>query len=186
MGRPKAWLPFGAELMLQRVVRLLNVAVNKLVVVAAPGQALPPLPDNLTLVRDEEQGQGPLQGLSAGLHALADKVDAAYASSCDVPFLAPAFVGRMLELLGDRQICVPYVDGFHHPLAAVYRVEVVRAVDRLLAQKRFRPVFLFESEATRVVTAEELRDVDPELKSLRNLNSPGDYEAALREVKNER
>src|SRR5947209_3696514 len=144
MGRPKAWLPFGAELMLPRVVRLLGEAVAPVVVVAAPGQDLPPLPDDVPIVRDEEKGRGPLQGLAAGLEALKGEVEAAYVSSCDVPFLRPAFVRRLIDLLGEHAICVPYVDGYHHPLSAVYRLEVRDAVGRLLAQNRLRPFFLFE------------------------------------------
>ena len=73
MGRPKAWLPFAGEIMLPRVARLLSEAVRPLVVVAAPDQDVPPLPDNVTLVRDEEKGRGPLQGLKAGLEALRGK-----------------------------------------------------------------------------------------------------------------
>ena len=38
MGRPKAWLPFAGELMLQRVLRLLGTVVQPIVVVAAPEQ----------------------------------------------------------------------------------------------------------------------------------------------------
>lgn len=182
MGQPKAWLPFGGELMLPRVVRILQAAVQPVVVVAAPDQELPALNSDIEVVRDEEKGRGPLQGLAAGLRALRGRAEAAYVSSCDVPFLAPAFVRRMIELLGDHDICVPRVDGFHHPLAAVYRTMVVEAIDRLLAADRLRPVFLFESQPTRLVSAAELRDVDPELKSLRNLNTPADYEATLREL----
>lgn len=182
MGRPKAWLAFAGEVMLPRVVRLLRTEVGPIVVVAAPDQDLPPLPAEVCVVRDEEKGRGPLQGLAAGLHALSGHAEAAFASSCDVPFLQPAFVRRMIELLGDHRICVPHVGGFHHPLAAVYRVEVAQSVERLLAEDRLRPIFLFDMEPTRVVTAEELRDVDPEFKTLRNLNTPEDYEAALREV----
>src|SRR5262245_60341239 len=91
MGRPKAWLPFGGELMLPRVVRLLGEAVRPVVVVAAPGQDVPPLPPEIAVVRDEERGRGPLQGLAAGLDALTGQADAVYLSSCDVPFLRPAF-----------------------------------------------------------------------------------------------
>jgi len=182
MGTPKAWLPFAGEIMLARVVRLLRAEVEPIVVVAAPGQELPALPAEVCVVRDEEKGRGPLQGLAAGLAALTGHAEAAFASSCDVPFLQPAFVRRMIELLGDHNICVPYVDGFHHPLAAVYRVEVAQSVKRLLVEDRLRPVFLFDMEPTRVVTADELRDVDPDFKTLRNLNTPEDYEAALRAV----
>jgi molybdopterin-guanine dinucleotide biosynthesis protein A len=182
MGRPKAWLPFGDELMLPRVVRLLRQAVEPVVVVAAPDQEVPPLPDDVTIVRDAAPGRGPLQGLLAGLHALAGRTDAAYASSCDVPFLQPAFVRRLIELLGTAHICVPYVDGRHHPLAAVYRITTTAAIERLLAADRLRPTFLFETEPTRIVAAEELRGVDPGLMTLRNLNTPEEHEAALRQL----
>jgi molybdopterin-guanine dinucleotide biosynthesis protein A len=181
MGRPKAWLPFGAELMLPRVVRLLGEAAAPLVVVAAPGQDVPPLPPEVTIVRDDEKGRGPLQGLAAGLRALRGRADVAYASSCDVPFLRPAFVHRLIELLGDHHICVPRVGDYHHPLAAVYRVGVVAAVERLLSENRLRPVFLFDAVPTRVVEAAELADVDPSFQTLRNLNAPEEYEAALLE-----
>jgi molybdopterin-guanine dinucleotide biosynthesis protein A len=182
MGRPKAWLPFGGEVMLARIVRLLGEAVAPVVVVAGPGQDVPPLPPEVGVVRDPERYRGPLQGLAAGLESLRGWADAAYLSSCDVPFLRPAFVRRMIDLLGDCQACVPRVDGFLHPLAAVYRLEVAATAARLLAEDRLRPVFLFETVPTRVVEAEELADTDPSLQSLRNLNTPAEYEAALREV----
>jgi molybdopterin-guanine dinucleotide biosynthesis protein A len=182
MGRPKAWLPFGDEVLLARVVRVLGEVVRPLVVVAAPGQDVPPTPLEVLLVRDEEQGRGPLQGLAAGLEALRGRADAAYLSSCDVPFLRPAFVRRMTELLGDHAACVPRVGGYHHPLAAVYRVGVLDAVRGLLAQGRLRPFFLFEQVPTRVVGPEELAEVDPTFQSLRNLNTPEEYEAALRDA----
>lgn len=182
MGRPKAWLPFGDELMLPRVVRILSEVVAPIVVVAAPDQEVPQLPEGVAIVRDPEKGRGPLQGLAAGLAALAGHCEAAYLSSCDVPFLQPAFVGRLIELLGDHSICVPKVGAFHHPLAAVYRVAVQDVAERLLKENRLRPVFLFESVPTRIVGPELLRDVDPTFQSLRNLNTPEDYEAALREL----
>src|SRR5262245_4662400 len=145
MGRPKAWLPFGEELMLPRVVRLLSEVVSPVVVVAAPEQDVPPLPADVPIVRDEERGRGPLQGLLAGLQALQGRADAAYLSSCDVPFLKPAFVRRLIDLLGDHAICVPRVGEYHHPLAAVYRLGVADAVARLLAENRLRPVFLYDA-----------------------------------------
>ena len=182
MGKPKAWLPFAGELMLPRIVRLLSEAALPIVVVAAPEQELPPLPAEVRIVRDEETGRGPLQGLAAGLAALQGQAEAAYVSSCDVPFLRPAFVRRMIELLGTQQICVPHVGAYHHPLAAVYRVEVLDAIRGLLAKNRLRPVFLFDAVPTRVVDASELSDIDPAFETLRNLNTPDDYAQALRDA----
>src|SRR5262249_37534285 len=166
MGKPKAWLPFGGELMLPRVVRLLGEAVAPIVVVAAPEQDVPPLPGGIEVVRDEEKGRGPLQGLAAGLAALRGRADGAYLSSCDVPFLRPAFVRRLIELLGDHAICVPQVGEHHHPLAAVYRIEVADAVGRLLGEDRLRPFFLFAAVRTRVVGPDELAEADPTFQTL--------------------
>jgi molybdopterin-guanine dinucleotide biosynthesis protein A len=181
MGTSKAWLPFAGETMLARVVRLLSESVNPIVVVAAPDQEVPPLPPNVLIVRDEEKGRGPLQGLATGLAALEGHSDTAYLSSCDVPFLRPAFVRRLVDLMGSHAICVPRVGDYHHPLAALYRIELKDEVDQLLRENRLRPVFLFETVDTRIVEASELEDVDPDFQTLRNLNNPEDYEAALRE-----
>jgi molybdopterin-guanine dinucleotide biosynthesis protein A len=181
MGRPKAWLPFAGEVMLPRVVRLLGEAVAPVVVVAAPDQDVPPLPDGVAVVRDPEEGRGPLQGLAAGLAALAG-AEAAYVSSCDVPLLAPAFVRRMTELLGDHVVAVPDVGGYRHPLAAVYRREALPVIERLLSEGRLRPAFLFSEVPTRFVGESELIDVDPGLRTLRNLNTQQEYEEALREA----
>jgi molybdopterin-guanine dinucleotide biosynthesis protein A len=181
MGVSKAMLPFGGEHMLQRVVRLMGEVVSPVVVVAARNQSLPELPPEVTIVRDERESQGPLEGLRAGLAALEGKADRAYATSCDVPLVKPALVRRIVEAAteGDWQIAVPRAEGYHHPLAAVYAISVLPLIERLLDEGRLRPVFLFDQARTRVIEVDELRQVDPQLDSLRNLNRPEDYFAAL-------
>lgn len=180
MGGPKAWLPFGPEFLLTRVARLVGEAVRPVVVVAAPDQSVPALPPEVAVVRDEQKGRGPLQGLAAGLNALRGRVDAAFVASCDLPLLGPALIQRLMELLGDHAACVPFVDSHLHPLAATYHVEVADAVQRLLAANRLRASALIEIISARIVQPHELTDLDPQLLSLRNVNTPDDYEAALR------
>jgi molybdopterin-guanine dinucleotide biosynthesis protein A len=181
MGRPKAWLPFGDELLLPRVVRLLGEAVDPVMVVAAPSQDVPPLPDSIDVVRDEAEGRGPMQGLAAGLKALHGQAEAAYVSSCDAPFLRPALVRRLVQFMRDAVVCVPRIGGRLHPLAAVYRLEAADAAARLLAANRLMLHSLFAVVPTRVVETAELEDVDPMFQTLRNLNTPEEYEAALRD-----
>jgi len=171
MGVPKATLPFGPETMLQRVVRLLGTVVSPVVVVAAREQSLPELPDDVAITRDEREQRGPLEGLRAGLRALPTSVGIAYVTSCDVPLLVPGFVERMIELLGDHDIAVMEIDGFPHPLSAVYRRNTLPHVEDLLAADRLRPVFLFDAVRTRRVRTEEMISVDPQLLTLRNLNT---------------
>jgi molybdenum cofactor guanylyltransferase len=182
MGTPKAMLPFGPETMLERVVRLLGSVVDPIVVVAAREQSLPALPDSVILAEDEREQRGPLEGLRAGLKALPSSVDSAYVTSCDVPLLAPGFVTRMIELLGNYDISVMEIDGFPHPLSAVYRCSTLPHVEALLERGKLRPVFLFDAVRTRRVRPEEMRSIDPQLRTLRNLNTPDDYRAALAEA----
>jgi molybdopterin-guanine dinucleotide biosynthesis protein A len=178
MGSPKALLPFGSETMLQRVVRLLQEVVSQVVVVAAVDQQLPALQGDVIVARDQREARGPLEGLRAGLKALPPDVDAAYVTSCDVPLLVPNFVRQMLELAHGYDIAVMEIDGFAHPLSAVYRRATLPLVEDLLAKDRLRPAFLFEAVKTRRVRPDEMT-ADPELRTLRNLNTREDYERAL-------
>jgi len=180
MGSSKALLPFGSETMLQRVVRLLGEVVSPMVV-AALDQELPALPRDVIIARDEREARGPLEGLRAGLKALPEDVERAYVTSCDVPLLVPNFVRQMLDLARDYDVAVMEIDGFTHPLSAVYRRATLPFVDDLLAHDRLRPVFLFEAVKTRRVRPEEMT-ADPELRTLRNLNTREDYDRALVEA----
>ena len=183
MGCDKATLPFGPELMLQRVVRILREVVSPAVVVAAVGQELPALPHDALIARDERPARGPLEGLLAGLSKLAaerPEVAAAFVTSCDVPLLSPAFVRAMLACLGNADIAVPVEEDFPHPLAAVYRTRLVPQIRELLAADQLRPAFLFDRALTKRVNTDELRSVDPQLLSLMNCNRREDYEEALR------
>lgn len=183
MGLPKLALPFGPETMLARIVRLLGTVCQPIVVVAAnPEQRLPPLPVEVILTYDRLAERGPLAGIAAGLAALPASAEAAYITGCDVPLLVPALVMRMFEFLGDQSAAVPVSGGFLHPLSAVYRRSVLGVVEEFLATDRLRPGLLFDCVSTRRVSEQELREVDPALDTLKNLNQATDYLAALEQA----
>ena len=77
---------------------------------------------------------------------------------------------------------MPYAGDCFHPLAAVYRLDVLSVIQKLLAEDRLRLGLLLDLVPTRVVNVAELADVDRALQSLRNLNTPEDYQAALSEA----
>src|SRR5919106_458578 len=156
MGTSKALLPFGPETMLQRVVRLLGEVVTPIVVVAALDQELPALPPDVIVTRDEREGRGPLEGLRAGLKALPDHIESAYVTSCDVPLLVTGFVDEMLDLARGYDVAVIEVDGFTHPLSAVYARATLPHIEDLLAHDRLRPLFLFDRVKTRRVRPQEI------------------------------
>ncbi|MBI1313386.1 NTP transferase domain-containing protein [bacterium] len=179
MGQPKALLPFGDELMLQRVCRILGEIVPQLFVVAAQHQELPELSPTVTIVRDEYDSLGPLAGIATGLGAARATCDSVFVTACDVPLLKPAFVERMFGLLADHDAAIP-TDGEHvHVLSGIYRPELEDVARKLLNRDQRRPLFLVRASSSLLVPETDLRDVDPALHSLQNTNTPDEYQAAL-------
>jgi molybdopterin-guanine dinucleotide biosynthesis protein A len=190
MGTPKAALEWRGGTLLHRTVSVLAEATGgPVVVVRAAGQPLPRLPDATIVVEDPRAGRGPLQGIAAGLAALAalDGPEAAFAAATDMPFLHPAFVRRVLAALADDQadVALPVARGYAQPLAAAYRVALAPAADQLVSAGRLRPADLFAScavtelDEARLLADAALAAADPGLDSLINVNHPGEYAAAL-------
>jgi molybdopterin-guanine dinucleotide biosynthesis protein A len=186
MGSPKAALEWHGSTLLWRTVAIVGRAADgPVVVVRAPGQELPALPPDTLVVDDPLEGQGPVQGIAAGLAALAGEADIAFVSSTDMPFLHPAFVRRVLRAAMDgADIGLPLARGFRQPLAASYRTALAPAAQRLVQQARLKPAFLFEECNVAVLDEAALRAdpvlaaLDPELDSVLNVNELVDYRSA--------
>jgi molybdopterin-guanine dinucleotide biosynthesis protein A len=186
MGTPKAALEWHGSTLLYRTAAIVaRAAGGPVVVVRARGQELPALPAAVTVVDDPREGKGPLQGIAAGLAALAGRVEAAFVTATDLPFLHPAFIVRVLrELENGPDVALPVARGYPQPLAAAYRTALAGLAAGLVAGERLRPAFLFrECAVTRLDDAALLADpalaaLDPGLDSLLNVNTPAEYEAA--------
>jgi molybdopterin-guanine dinucleotide biosynthesis protein A len=177
MGRDKWSLPFGDETLLERTVRCVREVVDEVWVVAREGQEIE---GDYRIVRDPAEGLGPLAGLVAGLEVMT--ADRAFLTSCDVPFLDPEYVRRMLELGRGHPVAVPLLDGYHMSTSAVYGKEVLPVARRLLEEERLRPLFLIREVDALIVNEPELREMDPSLSSFRNCNTREAYEQALRDA----
>ena len=179
MGKSKAWLPFGDEPLLSRVVRQLSEAIAPIVVVGAADVPLPPLPAGVEYLCDRQPDRGPLEGLRVGLAALAPHAPRAFVVGCDYPFVAPAFIERLVTLSARHDAAVVRVDGRLHPLAAVYRTSLVANIDELLGSGRSALLDLITQSNVRLVEPTELADLPSPLASLQNVNTPEEYAAAL-------
>jgi molybdopterin-guanine dinucleotide biosynthesis protein A len=186
MGSPKAALEWHGSTLLRRVTGIVARSVDgPVVVVRAPGQELPVLEGTAEIVDDAREGAGPLQGIAAGLAAVGDRASVAYVTSTDVPLLHPLFVRRVVGCLNDEfDVALPEIAGYRQPLAAAYRPELLGVVQELIDADRMRPAFLFERcrvlqlSADRMLMDSALARLDPELRSVHNLNEPADYEHA--------
>ena len=121
-----------------------------------------------------------------GVGGVGGQAHTAFVSATDLPFLHPAFIRCVLGALteGGADVALPVAGGYRQPLAAGYRVSLAEKAEQLVSAGRLRPAFLFdECVVTTIDEARLRRDpllaaFDPDLDSVRNVNSPADYRAA--------
>lgn len=186
MGRPKESLPFGDTPLLCRIATTLLAATQPVIVIRREAdQELPALPAGVATIHDEQPATGPLAAIATGLrHVQANHGfgadDAALVCACDNPFLRTADVEWLVHQLGHHDLVMPAPEGIMQPLCAIYRVKALAHADALLAAGTRTPRTLAtDSTAARVLDDAELRAHDPELRFLRNVNTPADYRRAL-------
>jgi molybdopterin-guanine dinucleotide biosynthesis protein A len=183
MGRQKALLPFGAETIIERLMAELSAAFGELIVVAAPRGAL--LDDlaaitagrDISLIRDPEAFAGPAPALVRGLGAA--RYATAFVCSCDLPLLQVELALALCAMIDGYEAVVPEIAAQSHPLCAAYRAKVGPAIAAIVADGEARLNAIVKQLVTRRATEAELRTVDPDLRSLLNVNTPADYARAL-------
>ena len=182
MGTAKEWLPIGGESLLQQIVRIVGSVVHPVVVAGRRGQPLPALPSDVELAYDAIENAGPLAGMAAGFDGLAGRCEAAFVVSCDHPLLKPAFITRLIELLGEHHAVVPSHEAQSYPLVAVYRLDLRPLLAELLAKGERRVHVFAERCGAYVIASAALVDVDGAIDSLRNVNDRESYERAIRDI----
>jgi molybdenum cofactor guanylyltransferase len=176
MGRPKSLLLFDGKPLIVHLAEALERMFAETVIVAAPEQELPALP--AIVVRDEVAYQGPVGGIYYGLRAATQA--SCFVTSCDVAFLNPSLISHLLSQIPDYDVVVPHWQERFQPLHAVYRRGVLPLLREQLDRSELRPVFLFDKVRTRKIDEAEIKIFDPDGLSFFNMNTPEDYQLALR------
>jgi molybdopterin-guanine dinucleotide biosynthesis protein A len=174
MGRDKASLPAGDGTLIEHLARRLAPVVDETIV--AGGSGRPALP-GVRMIEDRYPGLGPLAGIHAGLTAAG--YPHVWVVGCDLPDADPALVQLFFGLAAGYDAVVPRIDAEPQGVCALYDRALTSRIDDLLAAGERRVKSLLAASNVRYVTPEELRAVDPELRSFRNINTPADYEAWL-------
>lgn len=178
-GRDKLAATYRGMPLLHHAVARLGDVCGEVVVVLAPGAAAPEPPAGVAvrLARDEEEGQGPLAGAAAGLRAANSEL--ALVVGGDMPDLQVRVLLEMVRTLADSSAtAVVLHDGDRpRPLPlAVRRAEGLAVAERLLEAGRRRLRDLLEELPVEIVGAAVWAELDPERRSLVDVDVPGDLE----------
>jgi len=175
MGRDKAALLAGDETLIEHLARRLTPVVDE-TIVAGGAMRLPF--EGARFVADRHPGLGPLAGMLAGFTVA--RQPRVWVVGCDLPDAEPALGALLLAVAGDYDAVVPRPDQEPEGVCALYARELAPRVEALLDAGERSIKSLLDRSTVRYLASDELRAVDPELRSFRNINTPADYEAWLR------
>lgn len=129
-------------------------------------------------VPDLLPGSGPLGGIYTAIRAAAR--GRVLVVACDMPFLTAPFLGRLVaECVGVDAVVPRAADGFH-PLCAVYAQSAAAAIRRRIRHGQLKVVDALADLAVREIGPEEITPYDPDGTLFVNINTPDDYQRALR------
>ncbi len=175
MGRNKALLEFDGQKLVARVATALQALTDDILIVANDPESYRFL--HRPIIPDIQPGRGPLMGLYSGLKSA--RGDLALLTAVDMPFLSPEFLRYLVLLAPGYDVVIPNAHGRLHPLCAVYRrAACLPAVEEAIACGQRRLIAFHPQVRVRQVDEETLRRVEPDLRSLMNVNTPEELEAA--------
>jgi molybdopterin-guanine dinucleotide biosynthesis protein A len=179
MGRDKAFLELGGRPLIQVVIECMTQVCAEVLVVA--GDARPYTGLGVRVVEDRFRGVGVLGGLHAGLEAATHEL--ALGVGCDMPFLDPDLLRAFAGWAEGFDVAVlRYPDGEQvEPLHGAYRRTCLPAMEAAMRAGRRRIISFFPQVRVRYVTPEDVTPFDPDLRSLRNVNTPQEWEAVRAE-----
>lgn len=185
MGTAKGLLEFGGQPLILRMALLVEPRVSAAVAVGSP-ELYAHL--GVRVIGDREfsgpsesgKTPGPLAGIASALTATRTKWNLILA--CDLPYLSAEWVDWLLAraMESNQQIVMPRTAGGLEPLAAVYRRECAEPIIAALHRGIRKVTDAMEQLRLELVTESDWRDIDPNGRVLRNMNTPEDYEEARR------
>jgi len=172
-GRNKARLPIEGQTILDRLVALLGAFFDPIIIVT--NQPRDYLDEGVILVTDLVDIRSSLTGIYSGLFY--SPRPHAFITGCDMPFLKQELLELIVKNLEARwDVVVPVTEEGYQPLSAIYSRRCLEPIANQLAERKLKVSHFFSKVRIKKVPETSLRQVDPELKSFFNINTPEDMD----------
>ena len=182
MGKNKALLPLPgnqAVTFVEHLISLLEAFCSETLIVAsdqahARDYAFP----GARVTIDETPDVGPLMGLYSGLSAM--QTTHALVVAVDLPFVEPALLSFLLsQPMSADTLLVPLVHNIPQVLLALYPRSILPFVKEQLLEGRRDLRCLLKVAPVQFVEEAQLLQIDPQLRSFVNINTPEDLRHML-------
>jgi molybdopterin-guanine dinucleotide biosynthesis protein A len=182
-GQDKGLLRLAGKPMIKYVMDAASGIVDeKIIVVKSEAQAKnfeKVVESGVTVVVDVNNMKGPLVGAHTGLQRARGRYSLLL--PCDTPLVSRDILSHLAELSLNRNAVIPrYPNGYIEPLQAVYRTKpAFEATREALNQERLDLRSMIKKlKRVRYISTLVLRQLDPNLSTFYNVNSPKDLTKA--------
>ncbi len=178
--KEKALLPIGDKIILEHVMDALDGVVDEIIISLrdAPQQELL---NNYTqghdVVLDKLQDVGPLSGILEGSKAANGEY--VFVVACDMPYINTDVVELLFKRAEGHDAAIPIWENEDlEPMHAVYRTHpmTVETEKAILRNEKFVLAPVFKMKDLVFVKIDEIRELDPYLRTFVNVNTPDDVE----------
>lgn len=172
MGKDKAFIIFGGKPLVEIIVDKLSGIFYDLMIVTNK----PNLYDKygIETQTDIKGNCGPLGGIYTGLVYSKNKYS--FVIACDTPFLNQDLIKFMSTKIAGHDVVIPYYSNQLEPLYAFYSKTCIKPIKNQLQKNSFKVRDFFQHIKTRIVTEEEIVNLDPQGSCFININTSEDYQ----------
>ena len=175
-GSNKALAEMKGIRLIDRVVGAMASIFPRLILVTNIPQEYAYL--QIPMFEDLIKGLGPIGGIYTGLNSMSDP--AGFFVACDMPFINPELVLRMIGMGNDYDAVVPRVDWMIEPLHAVYAKSCLPFIKASIEAEEYQIIKVYDRIRVRYVDEKEIKAIDPGFKTFFNVNRPEELKDALK------
>jgi molybdopterin-guanine dinucleotide biosynthesis protein A len=174
-GNEKAFIHINGHAIIAHIMQTFNKLFDEIVVVT--NSPLPYLEWDLRIVKDIYPMRSSLSGIHAGLFYM--ETTHGFIAACDTPFLQPDLINSILQIIRpEYDVIIPQTQAGFEPLCAAYSKRCLPLIQHQMIQNRLKIQAFFNKVRVKTISEKILRDVDPELMSFFNINTPEDLKKA--------
>lgn len=182
-GQDKGLLQLAGKPLVKHVLDAISLIVDeKILVLSSKTQAkdyAKAIGSNVKILFDVSNVQSPLVGALTGFEGACGEY--ALLLSCDTPFVSKDVISLLLELCINRNAVIPrWPSGYIEPLQAVYCIRpTYEAAKNALSEGKLNMRSMVDKlYGVRYISTLILRQLDPDLRTFFNVNTPLDLKKA--------
>lgn len=177
MGQNKAFIQIGGQPIIHRIHSLFQKLFKEIIIVTNQKELFFDL--NVKIYEDLIPNRGALIGLYTGLFFSSYQYSFCVAS--DMPFLNERVIRYLISQIDDEDVILPKTNDGFQPLHAIYSKKCKDAIKQIIDDGKNKILDFYPFVKVKIIEEDQFKNLDPELKSFININTPEELDILKRE-----